>query len=430
MKQQLRTNCGHLLCTAVLLVGVCFTINTGTLCVKKYHRANFQRQIQVVTSDPKTVQVKQLKQSQTKEAHQESKSYHWTRVTTETENAYGNYLKQNSVPFEHCRPGQCRIIDHKIEGHDSMWKLTEEEVNGEKREVNLANLVDVLNYFPGHIQQTDQKSSCNIFFVGDSLTSDHAMAASCQLHAAGYNLKSHNLSYNFFMGKGEPGYGNDINLKSEQDLYPGVDHVLMENPNAEFCPEVLIIYAWGGLAVRVLESESMQSVKEAGGVIVYSVGVHCNEPNSNCISDNMNKNLLPMVNLFASRWRILLRETEPQHFITSGGAYPAGEEGRAAMKARMKELKTEVSFCVPTEGESTSSWRNQEAADFLHNYNLTSLVKTIPIHSQLIPLWQLHFSYDCTHYCYDPYRFDVTWDGMLKALSSYEDGDSSILALA
>jgi len=405
------------LCTVVvlLLVGAIVVTISSTFCINR--RTQF--------FDPKTIELRQPQQSAS------SKSYIWTQVSGE--NDYGNYLEQGNndndpLLFNHCRPGQCRYMDFSIDESTSLWKLAEEEEDGDgktMREVHLSNLTNVLDYFPNHILQQQEEGhpiqkSCTIFFVGDSLSSDHAMAAACQLLNAGYSLKSMNLT-NLFYLSGDGRYGSDLNTKTgEVDMYPGVDHILLEKSNSEVssCSKVLLMYTWPRHAIRILDSEVLTSVRDDGGIIVFNLGVHCNEPNTNCIGGGLNGFLLPIVKGETAKkylsWRVLFRETEPQHFNTPGGAFD------------MAIFQKGHTVCGPMiSSESDTRWRNQEAADYLQSQNLTSRVKTITIYDQLVPLHQLHHFKDCTHYCYDPYRFDVTWDGMLQALTSYDEFASS-----
>jgi hypothetical protein len=49
-------------------------------------------------------------------------------------------------------------------------------------------------------------------------------------------------------------------------------------------------------------------------------------------------------------------------------------------------------------------------------------VPIVRIFNALKPKWDFHSdnSGDCTHYCYTPWRFHLTWDGMLKGLQSLQ----------
>mmetsp|Transcript_15228 Transcript_15228/g.17567 ORF Transcript_15228/g.17567 Transcript_15228/m.17567 type:complete len:123 (+) Transcript_15228:1027-1395(+) len=101
--------------------------------------------------------------------------------------------------------------------------------------------------------------------------------------------------------------------------------MLLGNQNAALCPRVLLIYSWAYMAAEVLDDEVLTDVRKTGGVMVYNEGVHCNEPNTDCITKELRRNLLPLVSGENAQnyynWKILFRETEPQHFNSPGGAF-------------------------------------------------------------------------------------------------------------
>lgn len=303
-------------------------------------------------------------------------------------------------PFQHCCLGQCRQSALQIEKTKALWKL----VDGDSPEGghNLANLTDVLKYFGGNLQRS-QSSPCTIVFAGDSLSSDHAMGANCQLLNSGYELTSCNLKT-----MGRKLYGDDTSVQCKANVHPSMNHILLRNDMAETCKEVLIIPSMPEMSPKEL-SEILESMNENGGLFVFNWGVHCNRQGS-CISSKLTQSILPFVTgPYASKyakWKFIFRETEPQHFRTVDGTYKGKAESNYP--------------CSPIDSEKVESnnWRNREVEWFLSEHNLTDKIKTIRLYDTLVPLWQLHHPEDCTHYCYDPYRFDVTWDGLLKALLS------------
>jgi len=184
------------------------------------------------------------------------------------------------------------------------------------------------------------------------------------------------------------------------------DHFLLENNSTNACQRVIVLFTIERPAKNVLSTFG-------GGVVVFSWGAHCNDPG--CVRSFLAENLLPFVrgshiNNIYPHWKFLYRESEPQHFDTPGGNFVKGlRRGQ----------------CVPTRGTG-NNWRNEEAAGLLTEYNLTKRVPIVRIWHALEPLWQLHDNQysknaDCTHYCYSPWRFDVTWDGMMKALRGMQD---------
>ena len=174
-----------------------------------------------------------------------------------------------AYPFKHCCIGQCREGDLHIKARDALWKLNKENEP-------LANLTDVLDYFATNIQ-SDPSSSCNIIFTGDELSSDHVMAASCQLLSTGYKLTSCNPKL------GGELYGNDTNVVCDLNSYPTIAHFSLENNSAQSCPKVLLIYTPIHEIARKLRLPSNQVINEAGGIIVFNWGVHCDREHEGCI---------------------------------------------------------------------------------------------------------------------------------------------------
>ena len=316
-----------------------------------------------------------------------------------------NHLSRDcsAHPFKHCCLGQCHQEDAQLEKKDALWKLNEDREEGGL----LAKLTDVLDYFASNIQ-SGSNSSCNIVFAGDSLSSDHAMGAACQLLSSGYKLTSCNTKQ-----LGGPSYGSDGNVTCASNIYPTTAHVALENDMAKSCKKVLIMYTGIDTVAGHLRLPGNKIINDVGGIIVFNWGVHCNEENDGCIHSKLRSTILPMVKgedgTNYKQWRFLSRETEPQHFDTIDGSYKPGEH--------------RSQNCVPISGK-VNNWRNQQVASILLNNGVSKEIQTIPLFDTLVPLWQLHHQGDCTHYCYNPFRFDVTWNGMLKALSAFETDKS------
>lgn len=323
----------------------------------------------------------------------------WKLLSTEE----GTCIRQDSCnrPFQHCCLGQCRQHELSHLKKDAKFKF-----NGGR----LANLSAAFDFYGNNIQHQDKSEpphqqhqpTCNFFFVGDSLSSDHAMGATCDLLNYGYTMISCNLK-----GIGGPTYGRDAAHKCESNLHPELTHFMLQNNDKEdttssVCPNITISFLplIPGSSTIGKQIQSAKSTHQDGGLIIFNWGVHCNMKNeSNCISDALSSAILPHFNDDQqTKWKFLYRETEPQHFNSLGGLYPG--EG----------------VCTPLERSKADNWRNEVAQRFLVEHNLTKRVPTISIFQELVPLWQLHHSHDCTHYCYDPLRLDVTWNGLLKAL--------------
>ena len=327
-----------------------------------------------------------------------AKESQWTLVTEEE---YSNFTSSSRLtrnpcnnPFKHCCIGQCRQAHYKLNERDALYKY-----NGSS--APLATFSDVLDYYHDHYATEQSKKSCNIVFIGDSLSSDHAMGATCHLIGSGYDLISCN---NADFGVHEL-YGVDRNVACKENLYPNFGHHVLENPSAKSCKRVTIgsIYMTNNTADILREA---REVHENGGIIVFNWGVHCNVKKEDCIKNAFTSAILPMLrgdkSEQFSQWKFLYRETEPQHFNGPGGLYHSDSFGQKGT-------------CYANE---TDNWRNEEVQDFMSLHNLTHDIPTIEIFRPLSTLHQLHHPPDCTHYCYDPLRLDVTWDSMLRVLEN------------
>ena len=128
----------------------------------------------------------------------------------------------------------------------------------------------------------------------------------------------------------------------------------------------------------------------------------------------MSKELNPYLQLakdeaLTQRWKFIYRETEPKHFNTPGGVYDPSLDQRTRNKGSQ--------FQGPAD-----NFLNQVALKLFQQHNWT--IPTIPTFSALEPLKQLHKNgIDCTHYCYDPMRFLVAWEGLYNALVSINDNN-------
>ena len=315
-----------------------------------------------------------------------------------TEEEYINFTSSSRLarnpckqPFSHCCIGQCRQAHYELNERDSMYKY-----NGSS--APLATFSDVLDYYHDHYTM-EQSKSCNIVFIGDSLSSDHAMGAACDLIGKGYDLISCNNAYFGFHEL----YGEDRNVTCMENLYPHFGHHVLENRSAKSCPRVTI----GSILMTNNTADILREAREVhenGGLIIFNWGVHCNSKKENCIINALTSSILPMLrgdkSTQYSQWKFLYRETEPQHFSGPGGLYHSDSFGKKAS-------------CYADE---VDNWRNEEVQDFMSLHNLTHDIPTIEIFRPLSTLYQLHHPPDCTHYCYNPLRLDVTWDSMLRVL--------------
>jgi hypothetical protein len=311
-------------------------------------------------------------------------------------------------PFKHCCIGQCRQEIYALDERDAMYKF-----NGSS--TPLATFSDVLDYYYDHhhVQKQEKtkqdglkKESCNILFIGDSLSSDHAMGATCHLLGSGYNLTSCNNAYGGAFGDQ---YGSDRHVTCKTNLYPNLSHHTLEKKDATSCPKINIGFLWMDNNTADVIREARE-IHEEGGLIVFNWGAWCNKKNENCIISTLSSSILPMLrggkSTLYNQWKFFYREMEPQHFPGPGGLYPVDKHKQVK--------KSSSAFCY---AEEVDNWRNEEVQQFMSLHNLTQEIPTIEIFRSLSTLYQLHYSRDCTHYCYNPLRLDVTWDGILKALT-------------
>jgi hypothetical protein len=315
------------------------------------------------------------------------------------------YTDCSNDTFQHCCVGQCRQHHGSLKPEDVLWKWNDEREGARP----LANLTDVLDYMES--RKVYPEKSCNIFFSGDSTTSDHTMAATCQLTRAGYKLTS------CLPQIGGVAYGNDTQVVCDSSQLD-IPHFILENPTAKSCQKLVMVVDVISNHENGQNNDSFRemtfgSAFQNGFVVVFSWGVHCNT-SKGCLQRRLKKSFLSLASKsIYNHWTFLFREHEPQHFNTKGGLFEVGQMNKHKFQ------------CVNTNGQA-SNWRNEETARIISKYNKnhpTKKVYTIPLFDALEPLWQNHNSQldDCTHYCYNPFRFDVTWDGMLEALKAHDN---------
>lgn len=305
-----------------------------------------------------------------------------------------HYINQDmsSSKFQHCHYGQSRRIDRVCDIDNVLWKWNENRTGANR----LANITNVLDYMEE--RKKDKDESCNIIIAGASLSHDTYMGAYCQLEQAGYVATS-------CITGGEPIYGDDAYVTCDsRDLY--ISHFFLENPHATSCPKIALVFnhpeqtKYMARLEKLAEDENFKN----GFVMMYNWGVHCNDKETPCLRPMLEETFIPLLtNPKFDHWTILFREHEPQHFSTPGGLFIKGQGWRCS-RATVK----------------ADNWRNEEVVQILKDHNLTSKVPIIPLFDALEPLTSMHVVGDCTHYCYNPFRFEVTWDGLLNALKQYD----------
>lgn len=323
--------------------------------------------------------------------HQKKGSWGWRHLTGE-EATQEFHANQNvcKKPFEHCCLGQGRQPFSKMDGLEALWKLE----NADDKSLQLGTFGDVLKHYPSGLKK---ESMCTFAFFGDSLSSDSAMGAVCETLRLGYKLKSCNTSGM----SGDNLYGDDRHYSCEENRYNGTEasHFLLENEKSSSCPSVLIVFQYR-MSYNITSLSA--SITELGGILIFNWGVHCNFDDG-CLEATLAPLLRDAADDAYQHWRFMFRETEPQHFATQGGLFLQGE------------MKPHHRNCSDFRGR-INTWRNIKVVKMIEDLGLTEKVTILPISSALESLTKLHHGADCTHYCYDPHRLDVTWDALLTAL--------------
>jgi hypothetical protein len=290
-------------------------------------------------------------------------------------------------PLHHCCIGQGRQLKSH---HKNVSQLFI------KWSQPLANLDHLLDYM------SKQNIPCNIWFVGFSMSGDHAIGALCEL------MRDHGYQLD---GRKCIPYENDrwnekdaLNCSMSKEGMPSHYYHLI-NLQRPSCPRVRIAHD----GIGTINKSYPHIYSQLGGVAVVNQGVHCNEPG--CVTDTLRMLVGeegPLIKMREQGWHILWRETEHQHFDTPNG-YHQG-------KSRSHKCRA-IS-------NNSNDYRNKEANLFLSNLTLTKNT-TIPVIHLAKATEPLHFMhaydeekkvFDCTHYVYSPWRFEVTWNGILQAL--------------
>jgi hypothetical protein len=236
------------------------------------------------------------------------------------------------------------------------------------------------------------------------MSGDHAIGALCEL------MRDHGYQLD---GKKCIPYENDkwgekdaLNCSMSKLGMPPHYYQLV-NPQRSSCSKVTIGHE--GMNSFVENKSYPYVYSQLGGVVVLNHGVHCNKPG--CVTDMLTQLVKKrqVLSMTKQGWHILWRETEHQHFNSSNGCFNSkiGNECHAI-------------------ANPNNDYRNEEANNFLSNLTLTKnmTIPVIPLAKATEALYFMH-AYDetknlpdCTHYAYSPWRFEVTWNGMLQALQS------------
>lgn len=311
-------------------------------------------------------------------------------------------------PLQHCCLGQCRQADQRLNNMTHIMLQPNQPVY---------TFQDVLIELAKHKNQNSNQSSCNLWFHGDSQSSDHFVGAVCQLFQLNYTLQKCS-----FQALGLSVFGADRDWCNNYTDDSASSYAMADFQNFETksCPRVTVLFSGQKrleMAIQNFERRLPRSFSD-GGVLVFNPnGVHCNE--HGCIRQAISSSLLHALRHFQttpsvssteafrdkSEWLVTVRETEPQHFNHRGGLFVPGRNNTCTKpNGTSDDLRQRL-----------SNWRNEELVEALNGTN----VPIIPLFDALAPLWQLHWGPDCTHYCYTPWRLDITWNGLVHILRSH-----------
>ncbi len=301
------------------------------------------------------------------------------------------------VDLKRCCVGQCRHPRHFIRRDSPAFEglFVKPDMEGL---VSMDTMLEYLHYFvqqknlergnnnTDNIHSNEQPpiiDTCVLWFIGDSLSQDQADAAVCKLINLGYEIPKPQAC-SIDEHRGQYGLRGTCEFTSQ---------------TSQYCPKVRVRYDWHDAKFHPLNR-----IDEAGPVIV-NWGVWSNSPEKQF--EWMEGFFRTLYNDFSKfsrpdRYAFMWREHEPQHFITKDGTYGG---------AVTKECGDAGVY---------KNYRNEAAIDFLQRNNIQ--IPVIKSFNALRPLHGFHTpgSGDCTHYCFSPWRFDLTWHGVAQGLLQNE----------
>ena len=301
------------------------------------------------------------------------------------------------VDLKRCCVGQCRHPHEFIRRDNPAFEglFVKPDMEGL---VSMDTMLEYLHYF---VQQKNLErdnnntdsiysngqptiiDTCVLWFIGDSLSQDQADAAVCKLINLGYEIP-------------EP---QACSIDEHRGQYGLRGTCEFTSQTSQYCPKIRVRYDWHDAKFHPLNR-----IDEAGPVI-YNWGVWSNSPEKQL--EWMEGFFRTLYNDFSNfprpdRYAFMWREHEPQHFTTKDGTYGG---------AVTKECGDAGVY---------NNYRNEATIDFLQRNNIQ--IPVIKSFKALRPLHGFHApgSGDCTHYCFSPWRFDLTWHGVAQGLLQNE----------
>lgn len=246
-------------------------------------------------------------------------------------------------------------------------------------------------------RRTKPIDTCVLWYVGQSLTQDQASAAICKLTSLGYEIPDK----------------KKCNIDDMDGLLSG-DCELQSQSNP-YCPKIRVRHTYE----HALWQRRRNSYPDEAGPIIYNYGVHANSVMEfrAWMEDKFTDADFQAIKSYGAyrgqvgRYPFMWREHEPQHFATSDGTY-----GGQASKCQ--------------DAGVYDNYRNEAAFRFFERNGVLDKIPIIKSFNALRPLSAFHLGFgDCTHYCYSPWRFDLTWHGIALGLQTLPELQNACMQL-
>lgn len=231
--------------------------------------------------------------------------------------------------------------------------------------------------------------TCVLWYIGQSLTQDQASAAICKLTSLGYEIPNK----------------KKCDIGDQDGLLSGTCELTSQSN--QYCPKIRVRHTWHEIWQR-----KRALILDEAGPIIYNYGVHANslEEFDEWMEKKFTDDDFQAIDQ-VGRYPFMWREHEPQHFATKDGSY-----GGQASKCQ--------------DSGAYNNYRNEAALRFFERKGLLGKISFIKSFNALRPLSGFHLGFgDCTHYCYSPWRFDLTWHGIALALQTLPEQQNACVQL-
>jgi hypothetical protein len=354
--------------------------------------------------------------------------------------------------YQHCCIGQSRRIA------DQKQNITSLLVKWNQPLSNLTHVLQALSLVqqqrrssvPSSTLTNTHNDFCNLWFVGDSTTSDYAIGAMCELtRMQHYEIVDCLSAFDIESAVCERFANASIRLYN-------FSHMWLRHPDpSAVCPNVIVrntipvqhtfLNRSDNTAATTTLSHNISSelsFLRQGGLALWSWGAHCHVPG--CMTQVMRSTLLPFVQQWHAEWIVQWREMEPSHWSSLGGVYETLSNKTQVICAPFNQSVEVTHRGIDNTTNTTTilnlynNFRNKEGAKVLakhhkhllgnNSLNASTRSDAVSINQQRIPIipvmhamasqytWHVGEMGDCTHYVYTPWRFHIVWDGIVKAL--------------